>query len=363
MRSRKTRSRSARVRGMIVAVALAIGTSLPILTPTLAHAGATPAEATMATGRGLAELANPKTRPLHRVTTNNAPRQAVPQLGFTGTCNSTWTAVTSANALGGANELNSINAVTANDVWAVGDVLNTSNVGRTLAEHWNGTAWSVVPTPNQGAGDNVLISVVAIGSNDVWAVGYWRADNNSPRQSLTEHWNGSSWTNVANTQIANASNSLFGVSAGASNDVWAVGRSLNVPQTNLGPRGQTLVMHWNGTTWTNVSTPPPTGTTGSFDVNELIAVKVLAANDAWAVGDVVDYTGSSVALGPLALIEHWNGVAWAQVAAAPDNPNGDFLSDIGGTASDLWTVGGQYASSTTDTVLTEHWNGTNWSTV
>src|SRR4029077_13120703 len=103
-----------------------------------------------------------------------------------------------------------------------------------------------IPTPNQGAGDNLLSSVAAVGSNDVWAVGYSRADNNSPRQSLTEHWNGTSWANIATTQIANASNSLFGVGVGASNDVWAVGRSLAVPETILGPRGQTLVMHWNG---------------------------------------------------------------------------------------------------------------------
>src|SRR5207237_5496928 len=142
----------------------------------------------------------------------------------------------------------------ANDVWAVGDFLNTGNIAVTLAEHWNGSAWSVVPTPNHGSGDNVLIAVAAIGSNDIWAVGYWRADNNSARQSLAEHWNGSSWTYVGTPQVASASNSLFGVSAGASNDVWAVGRSLAVPQSNLGPRGQTLVMHWNGSSWTNVST-------------------------------------------------------------------------------------------------------------
>lgn len=366
MRSNDTRSRgsaSARVRTLLLAITLAIGASPVILSPVFAHAGANRTEASMAAGRSLAEPSSPKMRALQQLTTESVGGQGGPQAAFAGTCNSTWSAVTSPNSGSGANGLFAIAASAANDVWAVGDFKNSGGVAQTLAEHWNGSAWSIVPTPNQGAGDNVLSSVVAIGPTDAWAVGYSRADNNSPRQSLTEHWNGSSWTNIPNPQVASASNSLFGVGADASNDVWAVGRSLAVPTTILGPRGQTLTMHWNGSAWSTVATPTPTGATGSFDVNELSAVKVLAANDAWAVGDVVDYTGSSVSLGPLALIEHWNGTGWTQVAAAPDNPNGDFLSDISGTANDLWTVGGQGSSSTTDRVLTEHWNGTNWATV
>jgi len=314
--------------------------------------------------KGQAEPPNPRMRIAGRGAASGAARPSVPQLTLSApACNSSWTAVTSPNSGTGLNELNGIAAAAANDGWAVGDYRDSAGVDRALAEHWNGTAWNIVATPNVGAGDNVFASIASVGSNDVWAVGFSRADNNSPRQSLTEHWNGSSWTVVASPQLANTTNSLFGVGADASNDVWAVGRSLTYPETNLGPRGQTLVMHWNGSAWSVVATPATMGSTGAFDTSELSAVKVLAGNDAWAVGDVADFTGSSMTLGPLALIEHWNGTGWAQVAAAPDNPSGDFLSDIGGKANDLWTVGGQTSSSTTDNVLTEHWNGTSWTAV
>ncbi len=351
-------SASARARSLLVAITVAIGASPPVLTPVLAHAGANRTEASVAAGRGLAEPSSPKMRALQQLTTESADRQGVPQAAFAGTCNSTWSAVTSPNSGSGFNTVFAIAASAANDVWAVGDFKNSGGVAQTLAEHWNGSAWSIVPTPNQGAGDNILGSVVAIGSTDVWAVGYSRPDNNSPRQSLTEHWNGSSWTNIPNPQVASASNSLFGVGADASNDVWAVGRSLTVPTTILGPRGQTLTMHWNGTAW---SIAP--ATLVHTDTSELSAVKVLASNNAWAVGDGQNFTGFTSNFPATVLIEHWDGSSWTQVATPPDNPQGDFLSDISGTASDLWTVGGQGSSTTTDSVLTEHWNGTSWATV
>ena len=60
-------------------------------------------------------------------------------------------------------------AISATDVWAVGE----QNLNQTVTEHWNGTAWSVVPSPSVTAGgvQDFLSSVSAIGSSDVWAVG------------------------------------------------------------------------------------------------------------------------------------------------------------------------------------------------
>ena len=66
------------------------------------------------------------------------------------------------------NRLVGVAAVTSNDVWAVG--YSTSlGVDRTLIERWNGTAWSIVPGPNQGTGLNRLTSVAVVNSSDVWA--------------------------------------------------------------------------------------------------------------------------------------------------------------------------------------------------
>ena len=47
------------------------------------------------------------------------------------------------------------------------------STSRTLIEHGNGTSWTTVPSPNIGAGNNVLTGVAARSASDVWAVGYW----------------------------------------------------------------------------------------------------------------------------------------------------------------------------------------------
>jgi hypothetical protein len=52
-------------------------------------------------------------------------------------------------------------------------------VSHTLIEHWNGSAWTIVPSPNVGSGNNSLAAVAARSANDVWAVGYADKDLSS----------------------------------------------------------------------------------------------------------------------------------------------------------------------------------------
>src|SRR5690349_12588101 len=62
-------------------------------------------------------------------------------------CDSTFHSVASPN--GANNDLFATAAVSANDVWAVGVTnLTSSFVEQPLAEHWNGTSWTIVPTPS-----------------------------------------------------------------------------------------------------------------------------------------------------------------------------------------------------------------------
>ena len=43
-------------------------------------------------------------------------------------------------------------AVASNNVWAVGENEEVPGLGiTTLIEHWNGSAWSIVPSPTPGA--------------------------------------------------------------------------------------------------------------------------------------------------------------------------------------------------------------------
>jgi hypothetical protein len=291
----------------------------------------------------------------------------MPQLTSSVSCNTAWNAVASPNVGGGRNVLTGMAAIAPNDVWAVGFyAVVGSNLYQTLAEHWDGNTWTVVPTPNVGPGNNLLIAVTAIGPRDVWAVGFVRSGNSSTAaQMLTEHWNGNGWSVVPTPQApATSSTQLISVGSDPLGDVWAVGISINFPiNTTTGPRGHAVALRWMGTAWSSLPTAPLTAPVPGrrIDAMSLNGVKVLGPNDAWAVGDGREYSGPASSP-DMAFIEHWNGSSWSQVAA-PFHPNGDFLSEVQGTASDLWAVGGQAASTTTDTVVVERWNGTSWSDV
>src|SRR5204862_1571052 len=97
--------------------------------------------------------------------------------------------------VGASAHLAGVEAISANDVWAVGRYQPTAaSPEQTLTMHWNGTAWSVVTSPSVGTQQNFLWSVSGSSSNDVWAVGYNGPSN--ARQTLTLHWDGSQWTQV-----------------------------------------------------------------------------------------------------------------------------------------------------------------------
>jgi hypothetical protein len=90
-------------------------------------------------------------------------------------CGPDWTTVPSPNPGAYSNSLNGVAAVSSTDVWAVGYSYDYYGGGSdSLIEHWDGTAWTTVPSPNPGTALNYLNGVAAVSSNDVWAVGYYR---------------------------------------------------------------------------------------------------------------------------------------------------------------------------------------------
>jgi hypothetical protein len=170
--------------------------------------------------------------------------------------------------------LKGIAAVAANDVWAVGDGAGT------LIEHWDGTSWNVVPSPNPGS-EAFLNGVVAVAANDVWAVGEgWYAPYRS--QALIEHWNGTSWSIVPSPNPGMFENHLSGIAVLSANPpegtpyIWAVGHY----RDSFDSPSRTLVLHGHGSGWGIEPSPNP-GT----DLNELYGVAPVSANDVWAVGD------------------------------------------------------------------------------
>jgi hypothetical protein len=96
----------------------------------------------------------------------------------------------------------------------------------TLAEHWDGTAWSVVRTPNNGS-DSEFTSVVALSPGSIWAVGL------GGNQALTENGSLAGWQVVATPPLVEDAH-LQSVSATPTGTLWAVGgQSQDVEQLFL----------------------------------------------------------------------------------------------------------------------------------
>src|SRR5207249_3566210 len=170
-----------------------------------------------------------------------------------------WNVVPSPNTSSPQNYLSAVAAVAPNDIWAVGRSSNSLDaIQRTLVEHWDGTSWSIVPSPSPASANNALNAVVALSANNVWAVGYYNADGYHG-QTLVEHWDGSAWSVVPSPNVGSSSttNALWGVAAVSGSDIWAVG--LYITSTNY---YLTLVEHWDGVNWTIVPSPSP-GTTNN----------------------------------------------------------------------------------------------------
>jgi hypothetical protein len=131
---------------------------------------------------------------------------------------------------GPTSTLNAISANGPDDVWIVGtyELSPTDLQNETYSLHWNGSTWSVVPMPlNPSSNVNAFFHFNSIQANsptDVWAVGDQGVAGTPNTSTLIEHWNGTAWS-VVPSPSPGLDGSLAGVTASNANDVWAVGSS------------------------------------------------------------------------------------------------------------------------------------------
>jgi hypothetical protein len=229
-----------------------------------------------------------------------------------------------------------VSASSSSDVWAVGSAGQPSFRDKQIVvEHWDGAGWSKVQAPNPSFND-ALFGVVAISQSDAWAVGGYDTGGTALNHMLIEHWDGHAWSVVPTPAFPPGA--LNAVDATSASDVWAVG----------GGGGRTFAMHFDGTRWSKVPTPDH-GTA----VQGLNDVSALASNDAWAVGTIDagrPFSGQTLAM-------HWDGVAWRPVRT-PTPASGDEVTSVsalpGGRA---WMVGSFWPDALTGKPLTERLAG------
>ncbi len=253
-----------------------------------------------------------------------------------------------------SGELGGVSATSPTDAWAVGVQCPTCGNPGTMTLHWNGTHWSMVPSPDPGKMNDVLNDVADVSPSDAWAVGSYGNSTCSTAATVILHWNGTAWSQAQSPASGAACNDLEGVSALSATSAWAVGGSCTFAVNHC----HTLIVHWNGTAWSKAASPNP-GAEG----RSLSGVSADSPTDAWAAGSYC--TTSSCLAGHDTLLLHWNGTAWSKVPSPNPGPSSFLVAVNAVSPSDAWATGDYCTTDScavSDTLLL-HWNGTAWSKV
>jgi len=324
--------------------------------------------------------------------------------------------------------LNKVVALSANDAWLLGSISKgnsfTGNTDRTsaLLEHWNGKAWSVVPTADTSALLKQLLNKIGggpaseevdlndmavISANNIWAVGSISVSDATPisfssftaiqlksaGEPLIEHWDGKTWQIIANAVGTSAvpgflgQNQLTSISAISANDIWVAGTQVQ-PTTIQGDsvlpgKSVPLLEHWNGTNWTEKKLLPADQDAGLAFNN----IQALSSNDVWSFSTATVF---SLLIGAISLatpptgsnfqfvkasvsstsaptdphILHWNGQNWNDLQLPSTLSKNIFLQDVAVISdTNIWAIGANSNlpnKQDDGTPAIYHWNGRVW---
>ncbi|WP_435972087.1 hypothetical protein [Streptomyces sp. Qhu_M48] len=120
-----------------------------------------------------------------------------------------------------------------------------------------------------------------------WAVGKRTDETTRPWAPVALRWTSEGWQ--APPQPADHGR-LEDLAVGAPDEVWAVGTRYEAVGETDWDRGRALLQHWNGTAWSEVAPPFPKGASDT----SLSAVDVDAKGAVWAHGGYTDATGEYV---------------------------------------------------------------------
>ena len=217
----------------------------------------------------------------------------------------TWTRVPSPNRGTVASTLQDVVTVPGTSTaWAVGYYYDSNLAAyRSMTQRYNGTSWSVVPSLNASAtGYSQLNRVDATSSTNVWAIG-----SDTQAGTLVHRYDGSRW--VAMTRPSGVA--LRGLDVVSSTEVWIAGYAGSAA----------TVSQWKNGTWTTRYTQASTGR--HLTVFEAIAVD--AAGKVWAVGWDRDYNAPGRPVS--SLVVHFDGSSWKR-ESSPNPLNRNTLTDV-----------------------------------
>jgi hypothetical protein len=300
-----------------------------------------------------------------------------------------WSVVPSPAPPGVANgAMNGVACMSASACVAVGsyetqtsyDNVQGSGFSTPLAERFNGSSWSIVPTPDPSPSAGAALQAVSCGAPSFcMAVGF--STNSLGHQVvLAERWNGSSWSAVtAPTPAGAVTISDTAVSCVSSTACQAVGTDTAASSSSP------FAEEWNGSHWTLETVSGGAGgslaSVACTSATACTAVGGQSSGDAlaerfngsgWSVQSAPGLALAGVACpgpqecfavsggGPKA--DRWNGSSWtAQTIPGPADGNAGNLSGIACASTAACTAVGYTDEGDGTVTFADRWNGTSWS--
>jgi len=191
-----------------------------------------------------------------------------------------------------------------------------------------------------------LNGAAAVSNSNAWAVGY--AGNSSAPKILMLHWNGTAWSRVTSPSVLTATGELSAITAVTAKSAWAVGYTGGIGTG----KNHSLLLHWNGSAWSQVTSPAPV-TGGS------LAAITATAKSGWAVGYVNTNPSAPSCCAGTPLVFRWNSSGWSRLTTKLGKGSG--LNGVAITAANTaWAIGSPTAMITG---ALAKWNGSAWSWV
>jgi hypothetical protein len=290
------------------------------------------------------------------------------------------------------NEYNAISCVGPSFCVAMGDGSN-GNI-YPLAALWNGAAWSAttnVAQPTQAGVEVNFTGVSCLTQTWCMASGWYDSDTH-PQTTIVEQWNGSSWSIVPTPDPGGlaGNDALTGVSCTAATFCVAVGTNAT------GPTTVPLILFWNGSTWTTAVLPGgldnshlkgvscvgpwceavgsqgagplaltgtgtswsaqtvPSGAPGSTLESVSCFSTTRCAAVGWQNSDVLDAN----------LVEQWDGAAWSlETVPNASTTDGDLLNGVDCFGPTSCVAGGAVNTAPPNVFANQilAWNGNSWS--
>ncbi|HEY0072349.1 MAG TPA: S-layer homology domain-containing protein, partial [Chloroflexia bacterium] len=187
--------------------------------------------------------------------------------------------------------LHEVSAASATDAWAIGEQ------GRLV--HYTGGAWTDVDPVVDPS--NFAYDISMVSSTNGWIAAGWQAFQ----------YDGSTWL-ARSEGLDELGLTIYDIATPSINDVWAVGGSPN--------NAKASIARWNGSSWSY--TEPLLGSYAYFN-----DIAMASPTDGFIVGQDAR----------VALVLHYDGTDWTEIPSPPDA--GPLYAAWSGTPGELWASG------------------------